>query len=266
MSTSYSTNARFQTPAPADLNWNTAINANMAFLDGVQAIGGLCCVPTETPSTTLDVQISAGSYHKATGAVGTYAGGTTAVTASATNYLWLTDAGVLTLNTTGFPTSSPIVQLAVVVAGSATITTVTDSRIAYGSATTTSYLPLSGGTLSGSLTVLAGTTAIQAMTVGGDVTIADTHNLILNTGTGTKIGTATSQKLGFWNATPIIQPAGSAQAALTDSTTGTAGTTVNDGTGTYSQTITNNNNATILALLGAIRTALVNAGLMKGSA
>lgn len=28
----------------------------------------------------------------------------------------------------------------------------------------------------------------------------------LGTSTGTKIGTATSQKLGFWNATPIIQP------------------------------------------------------------
>lgn len=31
-------------------------------------------------------------------------------------------------------------------------------------------------------------------------------NLVSNTGTGIKIGTATTQKLGFWNATPIVQP------------------------------------------------------------
>ena len=32
------------------------------------------------------------------------------------------------------------------------------------------------------------------------------RDFILDTTTGSKIGTATSQKLGFWNATPIIQP------------------------------------------------------------
>jgi len=32
-------------------------------------------------------------------------------------------------------------------------------------------------------------------------------NIILGTTTGTKIGTSTSQKLAFWNATPIVQPA-----------------------------------------------------------
>jgi hypothetical protein len=38
------------------------------------------------------------------------------------------------------------------------------------------------------------------------LTLADTVNFEFNTGTGTKIGTATSQKLAFWNATPIVQP------------------------------------------------------------
>jgi hypothetical protein len=42
--------------------------------------------------------------------------------------------------------------------------------------------------------------------VQGDLTISDTRNIILATGTGTKIGTATSQKLSFWNATPNVQP------------------------------------------------------------
>ena len=46
-----------------------------------------------------------------------------------------------------------------------------------------------------------GTTRFQ-----NDITISDNRNIILSTTTGTKIGTATSQKIGFWNKTPIIQP------------------------------------------------------------
>ena len=38
-----------------------------------------------------------------------------------------------------------------------------------------------------------------------DLTIADAINFILNTTTGTKIGTATDQKLGFFNAAPVVQ-------------------------------------------------------------
>jgi hypothetical protein len=40
----------------------------------------------------------------------------------------------------------------------------------------------------------------------GDFTFFDGGNFILGTTTGTKIGTSTSQKIGFWNATPIVQP------------------------------------------------------------
>ncbi len=38
------------------------------------------------------------------------------------------------------------------------------------------------------------------------ITLADAVNVVLNTTTGTKIGTATTQKIGLWNATPIVQP------------------------------------------------------------
>lgn len=38
------------------------------------------------------------------------------------------------------------------------------------------------------------------------INIVDAGNIILDTTTGTKIGTATTQKLGFYNATPIVQP------------------------------------------------------------
>lgn len=37
------------------------------------------------------------------------------------------------------------------------------------------------------------------------LTITDARNIVLATTTGTKIGTSASQKLGFWNATPVVQ-------------------------------------------------------------
>ena len=70
----------------------------------------------------------------------------------------------------------------------------------------------------------------------GDLTIGDASNFIFNTSTGTKLGEAANQKLGFWGATPVVQPsgtgetvgftAGSGTAVLDDSTfTGNIGST-----------------------------------------
>ena len=42
--------------------------------------------------------------------------------------------------------------------------------------------------------------------VGTSIIMSDSANIAANTTTGTKIGTATSQKLAFWNATPVVQP------------------------------------------------------------
>lgn len=49
--------------------------------------------------------------------------------------------------------------------------------------------------------------------IGGAVTVDDANNIAVGTTTGTKIGTATTQKLGFFNATPVVQ-----QAAVADAT------------------------------------------------
>lgn len=54
-------------------------------------------------------------------------------------------------------------------------------------------------------------------------TISDAKNIILATTTGTKIGTATTQKLSFWNATPIVQPTTAVAAATL---VGGGGTTI----------------------------------------
>ncbi len=44
------------------------------------------------------------------------------------------------------------------------------------------------------------------------MSFADAINIAFDTTTGTKIGTATSQKIGFWNATPAVQPTAVADA------------------------------------------------------
>lgn len=40
----------------------------------------------------------------------------------------------------------------------------------------------------------------------GNISIGDTFNIVASGTTGSKFGTATSQKFSFWNATPIVQP------------------------------------------------------------
>ena len=61
--------------------------------------------------------------------------------------------------------------------------------------------------------------------------------------------------------------AAAAQVALAPAAGTASGTGVlADGTGTYSQTIFNNNFATVAQTVNAIRTALINAGIIKGSA
>lgn len=64
-----------------------------------------------------------------------------------------------------------------------------------------------------------------AVGFAGNVKINDTFNLVFDTTNGTKIGTATTQKIGFWNATPIVQPTTAVAASTFVANTGT---TVND--------------------------------------
>jgi UDP-N-acetyl-D-mannosaminuronic acid transferase (WecB/TagA/CpsF family) len=82
-------------------------------------------------------------------------------------------------------------------------------------------------------------------------------NVTLATGTGTQIGTATTQKLAFLGSTPVVQRSGSAQAAAS---TGTATSGSPWGYSTAAQA-----NA-VITLLNEIRATLVALGLMKGSA
>ncbi len=88
-------------------------------------------------------------------------------------------------------------------------------------ATSTLYSTQSGSITSSQLaTSLTDETGTGANVFGTSPTIttslimADAANVVINATTGTKIGTATTQKIGFYNATPIVQPTGDVITAL----------------------------------------------------
>lgn len=85
---------------------------------------------------------------------------------------------------------------------------------------------------------------------------------------GYAVGQSSTDLVGFWGATPIAQPSGAAQAAVTDGSTGTAAPTngIAPLTGTYNSTLLINAIATLAAQGNAIRNALVSVGIIKGSA
>jgi hypothetical protein len=79
------------------------------------------------------------------------------------------------------------------------------------------------------------------------LTLDNAVNLVFNTSTGTKIGTATSQKFSFWNKTPIIQPTtGITAAAFVSNTSLIANDTATFGGYT----------------IGQIAAALINTGIL----
>jgi hypothetical protein len=69
-------------------------------------------------------------------------------------------------------------------------------------------------TSTGALTFRTGSPVTERLSISatGLFTIADALNIAVGTTTGTKIGTATTQKLAFWNATPVVQPTAVADA------------------------------------------------------
>jgi hypothetical protein len=85
------------------------------------------------------------------------------------------------------------------------------------------------------------------------LTIADAGNIVLATGTGTKIGTATSQKLGFFNAAPVVQQAGTGE---TNGVTASSGTTLH-----ASSTFTGNVGSAAYTISDVVK-ALKNLGLL----
>lgn len=194
MSTIYTTNVKLGKPAAADRNWNLPLNSNADVLDALAPVGGLCVTTSEIPSASLNIQAAAGRFQRRDGTVGAFAGSTlTTLPQNQTCSLYLTDAGSLVISTTGYPTTAHV-PLATVVTSTTTVVGLTDDRVVCGVAGTDAfpYLPLAGGAL------------------------ADGANVALGSTVGTKIGTATTQMLGFWNATPVARPGSYVQTYTTN--------------------------------------------------
>lgn len=86
------------------------------------------------------------------------------------------------------------------------------------------------------------------------LTITDGKHFQFGPTTGSKLGSAATEKLALWGATPIVQPAGANQAAVTQ----TAGAT-------YTATEQAMLNA-LKTLVNQLRADLVAAGVIKGAA
>lgn len=236
-------------------DWHEFANANVQ--KEAELLGPLAVDFAEHPSASLNVKVAAGAFRKADGGLVSYAGTVSwAVTASATRYLWLDDAGTLTEGA-AWPAADHV-RLAVIVTGASTVTSITDARVPWQSFGTTTFLATSGGTL------------------------ADGADLVLGTTTGTRIGTAADQKLGLFGAAPVVQPAGASQGALTDNTGGTVDGTLEalpdpadapasvdalrDDLALNLLPALRNDLADLADRVNALRSALVALGAIKGSA
>ena len=73
---------------------------------------------------------------------------------------------------------------------------------------------------------------------------------------GTSLGQSATDKISFYNATPIVQRSGAAQAAAPAGGTGATA-------GAYDSSA---NRDALIALVNEMRLVLVNSGLMKGAA
>ena len=81
---------------------------------------------------------------------------------------------------------------------------------------------------------------------------------------GTTFGPSASAKVGFFGAAPITQPTAATQGTLTHAV-GTADGTVDDVGAAFNQATLNNNFKECTSRINALRDALVNLGLIKGS-
>lgn len=131
-------------------------------------------------------------------------------------------AGTLQLCSSSSTFNSTLTMAAANVLSLQNSTTAQEFRV-YGTTTGSKYVLLKHDGTDGTLDASSG--KIKLGGTATELAVQDTVNISLATGTGTKIGTGTTQKLGIWNATPIAQPSSTGE---TNGFTGGAGTAVRD--------------------------------------
>jgi hypothetical protein len=142
---------------------------------------------------------------------------------------------------------------AVVLNGSKGITTITSATITTVTAPTIKTATVQASDASAAATI-ANSTGI--ITIAGGLAITEAKDISVGTTTGTKIGTAAAQKLGFYNATPVIQQA----------TTGTtSGFVAGSGTASKDDSTFTGGSGTKAYTVGDVVLALKNLGLLAAS-
>ncbi|MBX4188107.1 MAG: DUF5412 domain-containing protein [Candidatus Doudnabacteria bacterium] len=163
----------------------------------VNTVGGAGVTGTALGITNMTIY---GGWFSATGGSVNYG----VYSAAGTNYF----AGAVGLNAL-----TPSAQLHV-------IQTTEQLRVGYD---TSNYYSTTVGSTGGVTFDAVGSGA--GFTFSDSVTLADAKDFAVGTGTGTKIATATSQKIGFWNTAPIVQPTTAVGAATL---VGGGGATITD--------------------------------------
>jgi hypothetical protein len=182
----------------------SAVGSGYSLTTGASTTGGtgtgatLNIVPNSSTDNTVDTRLTVDS----TGIQP--ADGTNVIVGSTTG----TKIGTATTQKLAFYNSTPIVQ------PSANALTALSNLGLIASPTLTSANVGLGNVENTALSTWAGSSNLTTLgALAGDLTIS-THNIITDGTTGTKIGTATTQKLGFYNSTPVVQPTGNIITAL----------------------------------------------------
>ena len=177
-------NVGLNKPTTTSRNWDAPMNANSDLIDGLTPVGSLCVSLAESPSASLNVNVSAGSFVGPDRTTTTYAGvAGQAIAASSTKYLYLTSAGTLTI-WTAFPTSGFYVPLAKVITGASTITSITDLR--------QPFHVISGGAMSGTATLVGGTVTVTTAAVAAGSKILLSRQATGGTAGHLSVGTITA--------------------------------------------------------------------------
>lgn len=229
-------------PAAADL---TTATPNSVIVAGGIAAGAttpLLINPASASGLLLDLQIAGVSQASVDfSGNSVFTGGLTAHAAAGINVDPLTGSqnAIITLFSRNAGVQQPYVLIYADIAGNANL--------------------LSSGNFTFLTPTFATTASISSTGLGtfAGLSIADAQDVTLATATGTKIGTATAQKLALHGATPVIQRAGAAQVA--------AATTSSTNVTPYGYTTAAQADA-VITLLNEIRAALVEKGIIKGAA
>lgn len=141
--------------------------------------------------------------------------GTTTITSGTTTRVLFDNAGVLgeyTISGTGnvAMTTSPVFTTPNIGSATGSVSGNAGTATALQNARTIGGVSFDG---TANITVASATGGFTV--TGGALTVTD-QNVVLSATTGTKFGTATTQKLSFYNSTPIVQPTGNIITALTN--------------------------------------------------